>query len=240
MNDKVNIKGIDLYPFTSRSQIAEYAEHHPGILVAVNAEKILNQTDQTRQIINRNIGYCDGAGPLMALHSLGYKDAIKMAGCELWLSLVEQFHKDKTFYLVGGKQEVIEQTVHKLRDMYPDIRIVGYRNGYLSTEEEKNKLIADIVEKHPDVVFVAMGSPKQELLMEEMLQRNKAIYQGLGGSFDVFTGHVKRAPQWWVRHNVEWLYRLVHQPSRIKRQVKLVKFAWWMAKKDFNHRKNKK
>lgn len=238
--DKINIKGIDLYPFTSRSQIADYVERHPGILVAVNAEKILNQTDQTRQIINRNIGYCDGAGPLMALHSLGYKDAIKMAGCELWLSLVEQFHKDKTFYLVGGKQEVIEQTVHKLRGMYPDIRIVGYRNGYLSTEEEKNKLIADIVEKHPDVVFVAMGSPKQELLMEEMLQRNKAIYQGLGGSFDVFTGHVKRAPQWWVRHNVEWLYRLVHQPSRIKRQVKLVKFAWWMAKKDFNHRKNKK
>ena len=208
--------------------------------MAVNAEKILNQTDQTRQIINRNIGYCDGAGPLMALHSLGYKDAIKMAGCELWLSLVEQYHKDKTFYLVGGKQEVIEQTVHKLRGMYPDIRIVGYRNGYLSTEEEKSKLIADIVGKHPDVVFVAMGSPKQELLMEEMLQRNKAIYQGLGGSFDVFTGHVKRAPQWWVRHNVEWLYRLVHQPSRIKRQVKLVKFAWWMAKKDFNHRKNKK
>ena len=85
------------------------------------------------------------------------------------------------------------------------------------------------------MVFVAMGSPKQELLMQKMLARHKAIYQGLGGSFDVFTGHVKRAPQWWVSHNVEWLYRLIHQPSRIKRQIKLVRFAWWTIRKDFKH-----
>lgn len=231
--NKVNLKGIELYPFLSKRQIADYAERHPGILVAVNAEKILNQTAQTRQIINSNIGYCDGAGPLMALHSLGYKDAIKVAGCELWLSLVEQFHTNKTFYLVGGKQEIIEQTVGKLRGMYPDIHIMGYRNGYLSSVEEEDALIADIEKNKPDVVFVAMGSPKQELLMEKMLARHKAIYQGLGGSFDVFTGSVKRAPQWWVRHNVEWLYRLIHQPSRIKRQAKLVKFLWWTATKNF-------
>lgn len=224
----INIKGVKIFPFTSRRQIADYASTHPGILVAVNAEKILNQTAETRQIINDNIGYCDGAGPLMALHSLGYKDAIKVAGCELWLSLVEQFHGDKTFYLVGGKQEVIEQTVEKLRGMYPDIHILGYRNGYLSSTEEEEALIEDIAEKRPGVVFVAMGSPKQELLMQRMLARHNAIYQGLGGSFDVFTGHVKRAPQWWVRHNVEWLYRLIQQPSRIKRQVKLTKFAWWV------------
>ena len=233
--NKVNIRGIELHPFTSRRQIADYAERHPGILVAVNAEKILNQTAQTRHIINNNIGYCDGAGPLMALHSLGYNDAIKVAGCELWLSLVELFHKDKTFYLVGGKQEVIELTVEKLRGMYPDIRILGYRNGYLSSSEEEEALVDDIAEKRPDVVFVAMGSPKQELLMQKMLARHKAIYQGLGGSFDVFTGHVKRAPQWWVSHNVEWLYRLIHQPSRIKRQIKLVRFAWWTIRKDFKH-----
>ena len=177
---KVNIKGIELYPFSSRRQIADYAERHPGILVAVNAEKILNQTAETRRIINSNIGYCDGAGPLMALHRLGYSDAVKVAGCELWLSLVERFHKDKTFYLVGGRQEVIEQTVYKLRGMYPGIHILGYRNGYLASVREEEALIADIVEKKPDVVFVAMGSPKQELLMQRMLRRHKAVYQGLG------------------------------------------------------------
>ena len=74
-----------------------------------------------------------------------------------------------------------------------------------------------------------MGSPKQELLMEEMMRRHPAIYQGLGGSFDVYTGHVKRAPRWWVDHNLEFLYRLIHQPSRIKRQIHLLRYAYWLA-----------
>lgn len=231
--NKVNLRGVELYPFTSRTQIAEYVNEHPGILVAINAEKILNATDQTRGIINRNIGYCDGAGPQMALRSLGYKDAIKIAGCELWLSIIGQYYGEKTFYLVGAKQEVIEETVAKLRKEYEGIRIIGYRNGYLTSDADKNALIADIAEKKPEVVFVAMGSPKQELLMEEMLEQHKAIYQGLGGSFDVYMGHVKRAPKWWIDHNVEWLYRLLNQPERIKRQVILVKFAWWIVTKKF-------
>lgn len=230
---KVSIKGIKLYPFTSRHQIVEFVNEHSGILVAINAEKILNQTEETRSIINRNIGYCDGAGPLMLLRKIGYKDAIKVAGCELWLALIEQYYKEKTFYLVGAKQSIIEEAVAKLKKQFDGIHIIGYRNGYISSEEEKQALIADIVEKKPNVVFVAMGSPKQELLMEEIFRQHKAIYQGLGGSFDVYTGHVKRAPKWWVNHHVEWLYRLIHQPIRIKRQIKLVKFAWWIVTRKY-------
>lgn len=231
--NKITIKGIKLYPFTSRHQIAEFVNEHSGILVAINAEKIINQTEETRNIINRNIGYCDGAGPLMLLRKMGYNDAIKVAGCELWLSLIEQYYQEKTFYLVGSKQIIIEETVAKLQKQFEGIKIVGFRNGYISSDEEKRTLLADIVTKKPDVVFVAMGSPKQELLMEEMLRQHKAIYQGLGGSFDVYTGHVKRAPKWWVNHHLEWLYRLIHQPSRIKRQIKLVRFAWWIVTKKF-------
>ena len=108
---------------------------------------------------------------------------------------------------------------------------MGYRNGYITTDEEKRRLIDDIVEKKPDVVFVAMGSPKQELLMEEIQQRHRAIFQGLGGSFDVYTGHVQRAPKWWVEHNLEFAYRLIKEPKRIKRQIHLVKYAWWLMKK---------
>ncbi|MBO7506503.1 MAG: WecB/TagA/CpsF family glycosyltransferase, partial [Paludibacteraceae bacterium] len=114
----------------------------------------------------------------------------------------------------------------KLRKDYPGINIVGYRNGYIKTDEERNALIADVAEKKPDVVFVAMGSPKQELLMMDMEAQHPAIYQGLGGSYDVYTGHVKRAPAWWQNHNLEWLYRLINQPSRIKRQIKLLEFVW--------------
>ena len=99
------------------------------------------------------------------------------------------------------------------------INIVGYRNGYLENDEERHALIEDVAAKSPDIVFVAMGSPKQELLMGEMQQRHKAIYQGLGGSFDVYTGNVKRAPKWWVDHKVEFAYRFFKEPKRIKRQI---------------------
>ena len=119
---------------------------------------------------------------------------------------------------------MIEKTITRLKEDFKGIQIVGYRNGYIKTDKEKQDLIADIVDKKPDVVFVAMGSPKQELLMEEMNKRHRAIYQGLGGSFDVYTGHVERAPKWWVEHNLEFAYRLVKQPSRIKRQIHLIRF----------------
>ena len=78
-----------------------------------------------------------------------------------------------------------------------------------------------------------MGSPAQEILMSEMLARHKAIYQGLGGSFDVYTGTVKRAPKWWIDHNAEFAYRLIRQPKRITRNAKFVKYAWWLLWKKF-------
>jgi len=217
--------GVKCYAFGSFDDIIGYVSDRKGILVAINAEKILHATEQTRSIINRNIGYSDGVGAVMALKKHGRMDALKMPGCELWLKIVEKLSpKGKSFYLVGGKQEVIDETVEKLRKEFEGIQIVGYRNGYIKTDDEKQKLIEDIAEKKPDVVFVAMGSPKQELLMEEMIERHPAIYQGLGGSFDVYTGHVDRAPKWWVDHNLEFAYRLLKQPSRIKRQIHLVRF----------------
>ena len=224
-DDRVTLNGVKVHPFRSFDELLGHVLEKKGILVAINAEKILHATPQTREIINRNIGYCDGAGAVMALKKHGHKDVVKLPGCELWLKIVAALaDKGKKFYLVGSKQEVIEETVEKLRKEYPGIDIAGYRNGYIKSEEEKQQLIDDIAEKHPDAVFVAMGSPKQELLMEEMAERHPAIYQGLGGSFDVYTGHVKRAPKWWVDHNLEFAYRLLHQPSRIKRQIHLARF----------------
>ena len=226
--DKVSLNGVEIFPFDSDQQLLHYVDTHKGILVAINAEKILHATEQTRAIINRNIGYCDGAGTQIALKQKGYKEACKIPGCELWLKIITHFYKEKTFYLVGGKQQIINETVEKLRFEYEDIQIVGYRNGYIKTDEEKRQLIDDIVEKKPDVVFVAMGSPKQELLMEEIQRQHRAIFQGLGGSFDVYTGHVQRAPKWWVEHNLEFAYRLIKEPKRLKRQIHLIRYAWWL------------
>ncbi|MCT4630860.1 WecB/TagA/CpsF family glycosyltransferase [Winogradskyella sp.] len=218
------LNNVITYAPKSRNELIEYAFAHKKILVAVNAEKILHATDQSRSIINRNLGYPDGIGAVWALHKKGYKDVVKIPGCELWLDIVEKYHKTKTFYLVGGKQEVIEATIAKLKQEFKGIHICNYRNGYIKTDEEEKALIEDITKHQPDAVFVAMGSPKQELLMERIQNHHKAVFQGLGGSFDVYTGNVKRAPQWWVKNNMEWTYRLLNQPSRIKRQIHLVRF----------------
>lgn len=229
--NKVSLKGIEVYPFSSDEQLLNYVNTHKGILVAVNAEKILHATEQSKSIINWNIGYCDGAGVQIALKQKGCKDACKIPGCELWLTIIRKFYNEKTFYLIGGRQTVIEETVLKLQKEYKEIRIVGYRNGYIKTGEEREQVITDVLDKRPDIVFVAMGSPKQELLMEEIQKNHEAIFQGLGGSFDVYTGHVKRAPKWWVDHNLEFAYRLIKEPKRIMRQIHLVKYVWWLVTK---------
>lgn len=228
-DNRVELNGVKVYPFASFEELLAFVAERKGILVAINAEKILHATDETRAIINRNIGYCDGAGALYALRQKGHSEACKIPGCELWLRIVAACYRERTFYLVGGRQEVIDETVAKLGQEFPGIRIVGHRNGYLRTDQERAALVDDVVARRPDVVFVAMGSPKQELLMEEMQQRHPAIYQGLGGSFDVYTGHVERAPRWWIDHNLEFLYRLIKQPSRIRRQIHLLRYFYWLA-----------
>jgi UDP-N-acetyl-D-mannosaminouronate:lipid I N-acetyl-D-mannosaminouronosyltransferase len=220
------INGVKTYSFSARQELIEYASREKKSLIAVNAEKILHATNESRQLINRNIGYTDGIGAVLALKSKGFKDTIKIPGVELWLDIIEKHSGNKTFYLVGSKQQVIEMTISKLKAEYPQIQILDYRNGYINSEEEKQLLIEDIKVKKPEVVFVAMGSPRQELLMQEMQEIHPAIYQGLGGSFDVYAGQVQRAPDWWIRNNLEWAFRLFKQPSRIKRQIHLVRFLW--------------
>lgn len=231
--DSTGLNGVITYAPLSRDELIDYAYKNSSILVAVNAEKILHATEETRKIINRNVGYPDGIGAVWALKKKGFKNVVKTPGCELWLDIVKKYYKSKTFYLVGGKEEIIQETVSLLKSEYNGINILNYRNGYIESKPEKEKLIKDVAKLKPDLVFVAMGSPKQELLMEEMKQNHLALYQGLGGSFDVFTGNVKRTPKWWVRNNLEWAYRLVNQPSRIKRQIYLIKFLLNLALKKY-------
>lgn len=218
------INGVKTWTFVSRQQLIDMALGTKKILIAINAEKILHATPETRNLINNNIGFVDGIGATFALRRKGFKDVIKIPGCELWLDIVMSTYKSKTFYLIGSTQEVIDATISKLRLEFPGIHIISYRNGYFHSEKEKSLLIDDVATCKPDVVFVGMGSPRQELLMEQMQLRHAAVYQGLGGSFDVYTGYVKRAPEWWVRNNLEWAYRLLRQPARIKRQLFLVRF----------------
>jgi UDP-N-acetyl-D-mannosaminouronate:lipid I N-acetyl-D-mannosaminouronosyltransferase len=222
--DSRYLNGLLTYAPTSEEELMNYAIDNYSIMIAVNAEKILHATDESRTLINRNLGYPDGVGAVWALKKKGIKSVVKTPGCELWLSLVSFCYKTKSFYFVGGKQSVIESTVKRVKSEFEDINICNFRNGYIKTELEELKLIEDIKKHQPDIVFVAMGSPKQEKLMERMQKQHPAVYQGLGGSFDVYTGQVRRAPKWWVKNNLEWTYRLLSQPSRIKRQIHLLRF----------------
>lgn len=223
MEKPVKVMGINIYPYMNFDSLIEENVFKKKILLSVNAEILLKASVEIRAIYNQNIGYPDGIGAVMALHRLGIKRAVKLPGCELWLKIVEKYYKSSTFYLIGATEGVIQQTVSKLRIQFENIQILGYRNGYISNDDYP-QIINDILKLKPDFIFVAMGMPKQELLMNELSKVHRATYLGLGGSFDVYTGNVKRAPKWWVDHNLEFAYRLIKQPSRIKRQIHLIHF----------------
>lgn len=219
------IRDIKVHPFDSFDALIDYADSRKGILVAVNAEKCMNAKKELVDVINDNIGYCDGAGAVKVARRKGFPQAARTPGCELWLKVIARHYASgRSFYLVGSKTEVVEAVVAKLRGEFPGIQIAGYRNGFLG-EGDEERLAADLEATRPDFVFVAMGSPKQELLMQRLKQRHMAVYQGLGGSFDLYIGNFKRAPRLIQKLGGEWLWRFVAQPSRIKRITPYLKFA---------------
>ncbi|AWX44551.1 Lipopolysaccharide N-acetylmannosaminouronosyltransferase [Flagellimonas maritima] len=216
------INGKKIYAFKSKHQLLDFICDKKSILVALNAEKLNKKVPRLDRLINQNIGYADGIGAVWALKKKGI-NSIKIAGAELWLDIIKKYQETKSFYLVGASEEVIKKTVDKLFLEYPRINIKGFRNGYLKGDDKDN-LVKDILEKKPDMVFIAMGSPAQEYVMAEFLKKHEALYMGLGGSFDVYSGTKKRAPALFIKLGIEWLYRLIKEPTRLSRQFSLVKF----------------
>lgn len=212
-----------VFAFLSRADFLEYIDDKKQILIALNAEKLNKKDENLTQLINKNIGYADGVGTVWALHKKGVK-SVKIPGAEFWLDIISKYRTSKSFYFMGGSQEVIENTIDKLKTDFPDIKIKGFRNGFLQ-EGEREVLVSKLQELKPDVVFVAMGSPKQEYLMEGFLKEHPALYMGLGGSFDVYTGLKKRAPMLFQRLGLEWFYRLLKEPTRWRRQLTYISFS---------------
>lgn len=210
------------FGFKNKEQFLSLIKDEKVILIALNAEKLNTSNARLNALINDNIGYPDGIGAVWALKRKGL-NSTKIAGAEFWLNIISKFQQSKSFYLIGASQEVIEKTVTKLNSDFPDINLKGYRNGFLK-DNDKQEIIKDLKEKKPDIVFVAMGSPKQEFLMEEFMKSHPALYMGLGGSFDVYSGLKKRAPKIYQNLGLEWFYRLLKEPTRVSRQVSLVKF----------------
>lgn len=222
MHNFTTINKLKINSFNSKDDFLEYINNQKKILVAINAEKILKEDKKLKKIINENIGYADGIGAVMALKQKGLK-AIKIPGSEFWLDIINKYQNEKSFYLIGTTTEVIENTVKKLKFQYPNITILGYQNGFIN-ESQKIELKEKLQKLKPDIIFVAQGTPRQEFLMDELIKVHPALYMGLGGSFDIYGGEKKRAPKIFLKLHCEWLYRLLKEPTRIGRQIVLIKF----------------
>jgi len=204
------------FSFSSKDELLEYIKDKKKILIAINTEKLLTQDQTFKQIVNENIGYPDGIGTIMALRRKGIK-AVKIPGAQLWLDIINKFNNEKTFYLIGATQEIIELTIKKLKQQFPKMVIKGFRNGYFE-DSELEAIKQMIKEEKPDIIFVAMGSPKQEYIMAELVASHPALYMGLGGSFDLYCGKVKSVPEWWKKiFKWEGLYRCFFDATNLKR-----------------------
>ena len=158
----------------------------------------------------------DGIGVVKAANILNYDVKERVTGVEIVQGLFRILNQEqKKLYLFGAKKEVVTQLVEKVKKDYPNIIISGYNDGYV---EDKDSVFDEIANIQPDAVLVALGIPVQEMLIAKHYNRfEKGIFIGVGGSFDVLSGMKKRAPKIFIKLNLEWLYRILKEPSRFGR-----------------------
>lgn len=168
----------------------------------------------------------DGIGILLAAKLKREPLKERIPGVELMDKMLQ--HADEeglSCFFLGAKEEVNQKAVEKIQAMYPNLVIVGRHHGYF---ELGDRSIAEkVANASPDYVFAALGFPKQEQWIAHQLNTSsKGVFMGVGGSFDIYAGQVKRAPERWIKWHLEWLYRLFQQPSRLGRLFPLVGFLW--------------
>lgn len=221
-----SIRGLTTFAPPGAVEMAEMLDGNVGILVAINAEKIAHADPLIADLTARHLAYPDGIGAVLALRRRGVP-ATRMAGADLWLTILRRYAAQRSFFLVGGAEEVIQAVTKRLLRQYPGMRLRS-RNGYLS-EADVQALATEIGDWRPDFVFVAMGSPRQEILMDRLFSEHPAVYMGLGGSFDIYAGRKPRAPRWTQRIGMEWAYRLLREPVRLRRLPTYLRFAAMLA-----------
>ncbi|MFN3899226.1 MAG: WecB/TagA/CpsF family glycosyltransferase [Alishewanella aestuarii] len=230
---EIGIGPVQVSAFANMAQLLSYiirddGSVYAGSAIAINPEKILTalENPQVLAVIQQaDLRYADGIGVVKVMQKRLQRPVERIPGCELWQALMARAAEYQVpVYLVGAKPEVLAQTRDKLQRL--GVPVVGATDGYFKDEAQ---LLQTVKASGARFVSVAMGSPKQELL----IQRIRAVhpdcfYMGVGGTYDVFTGNVKRAPALWCKLNLEWAYRLLAQPSRIGRQLRLFRYLWWV------------
>ena len=202
--------------------------HEPTFCVAINPEKVYRAGHDPRlhQTLNSaHVRICDGVGISLASWLLYGKRLPRCTGIDLFLKLLHLSARTGwKVFLLGASPEINEAACRALVKNIPGLMITGSRHGYFDNSLE---VVEDINNSGADLLFVAMGSPRQEFWISEQMPHLKVSFcMGVGGSLDVVSGTVKRAPELFRKTGTEWLYRLLVQPSRLRRQVALPLFAW--------------
>ena len=232
MNNKLNVLGVNVDVCTMKEATgfltsALEADNRFSVYTP-NSEIILyayNNPDYCNVLNGGNLVTADGIGVVYASKILGRPIPERVSGFDLANELLRvSAPMGKTLYLFGGKPGIAEEAGKKINELYPGIKIVGASDGYFDDEKEK-EIIEDINNKSPDILFVCLGFPKQEIWIDAHSDLNAKIVMGIGGSLDVFAGAVKRAPKIYQKLGLEWLYRLIMQPSRFIRMLALPKFG---------------
>lgn len=181
---------------------------------------------QLREMLNgADLMLPDGAGVVLASKLLRTPVKQKVAGVDFAAGLLGILERNgQSLYLLGGKTGIGELAAQKMLEAHPQLRIAGIADGYFQDEAP---VIAKINASGADALFVCLGAPKQERFMVQYQQElHVHLMAGLGGSLDAFAGTVQRAPAWMIRLNLEWLYRLIREPKRFRRMLRLPKYLW--------------
>lgn len=228
--NRVNILGVEIDNLSLKEAVNEIGRlvktGSPSLIVTANPEIIwVARKDPyfAECLRAAKLVTADGIGVVLAARILGTPVKQRVTGIDLTTALfAEAVKKNYKFYFVGGRPGIAERAAEQITSRYPGIQILGVQHGYFKDDTE---IIADISEKKPDILLVALGMGKQEKWIRERVKSaGVPVSIGVGGSFDVFSGEVRRAPVWMQKAGVEWLYRLICQPSRIGRMLQLPKF----------------
>lgn len=247
MYNKAEILGCNIDILNSRQALEKISSiisaKKGGLVITLNAEIAVQAqaNDTLRKVINSaDLVTPDGIGVIWGGRQLGYDFPERVTGIDLMISLCRKAAEmGWKIFLLGAAPGVAEAAAQSLVERFPGLVIAGCRNGYFQ-EHESCSIARDIAALQPDILFVALGAPKQELWIKEQQDILRIpLCMGVGGSFDVIAGVKNRAPGWAIRLNLEWLYRLMAEPSRWKRQLALPRYILAIKKEKWNNKPGK-
>lgn len=222
-NSRSTILGVDVDKLTMGEVLdqvhAAIQSRSPLSIGVVNAAKLVNmQSDEKlcEDVSSSQLVLADGMAVVWASKVLGNPLPERVPGIDLMYGMMERGNEHGyRFYLFGAKEEVSAAVEAKMRELYPNAVVAGRRNGYFSADEEEG-IVRDIADSKADILLVAITSPIKERFMAEWREAmNVPITHGVGGSFDVMSGKVERAPGWMQKFGLEWLYRVLQEPTRL-------------------------